>query len=122
MSCFCHHLILLERSLLSCYLAFPVKLSSLNIHGFGNDDIQRSVFDFAKQSSADLKFIFLQEILVAKPDAIASLKARWPGKSFWSPALSKQGRVALLVLEILAFRCLNGKETLLVELLVFCLF
>jgi len=71
------------------------KLCSLNIRGFGNDAKQRSIFEFAEQSRAD--FIFLQETLATNPDAIDSLKARWPGKSFWSPALGKQGGVALLV-------------------------
>lgn len=31
------------------------------------------------------------------PDAIERLRAKWPGKSFWSPALGKQGGAALLL-------------------------
>ena len=41
--------------------------------------------------------IFLQETLAAKAEAIAKFREKWPGESFWSPALGKQGGVAILL-------------------------
>lgn len=79
------------------FVKFKAKLVSLNIQGFGGDTKSNSIFDFAKRSNSD--FVFLQETLAACPAAIDSLTAKWRGKSFWSPALGKQGGVAILVSE-----------------------
>ena len=40
---------------------------------------------------------FLQETLASNPDVIKNLRSKWRGPSFWSPAIGKQGGVALLV-------------------------
>ena len=78
-------------------MTFRAKFFSLNIQGFGGETKSNSVFEFAKRSNPD--FVFLQETLAARPAAIDSLRAKWRGKSFWSPALGKQGGVAILVSE-----------------------
>ena len=41
--------------------------------------------------------IFLQETLAAKAEAIAKFREKWPGDSFWSPALGKQGGVDIFI-------------------------
>lgn len=64
--------------------------------------------DFAKRTRSD--FVFLQETLAANPVNIESLKAKWPGKSFWSPALGKQGGVAVLVSEKSDFKLDKWKK------------
>lgn len=64
-------------------MAVRIKCICLNIRGFGNDPKQSAIFDFARQSRADI--IFLQETLVAAPDAIKRLRGKRPDKSFWSP-------------------------------------
>ena len=67
----------------------------MNVHGFGDGAKQKDIFDFVISTRSD--FIFLQETLAARPAAIDALKTKWSGKSFWSPAWGKQGRVAILV-------------------------
>lgn len=78
-------------------VTFKAKLILLNIQGFGSDTKSNSIFDFAKRSHSD--FVFLQETLSMRPAAIKSLTSKWGGKSFWSPALGKQGGVVTLVSE-----------------------
>ena len=68
----------------------------------------RSIFDFANNSRSDL--VFLQETLAAQPDIIESLRSKWAGKSFWSPALGKQGGVAILVSPKTDFDVLQWKK------------
>ena len=75
-------------SILFTCLELRAKLSTLNVHGLGNDANQKVIFDFASGSRSD--FVSLQETLAARPDVIDSLWSKWPGKSFWSPALGKQ--------------------------------
>lgn len=74
---------------------FLAKVITVNVHGFGNDAKTNLIFDFAKQSKAD--FILLQETLVARTEKINILRDKWAGKSFGSPAIGKQGGVAVLV-------------------------
>lgn len=76
-------------------MAVRIKCICLNVCGFGNRAKQCAIFDLMPDSKADV--IFLQETLVAKDDAIESLWTQWPGKSFWSPALGKQGGASLLI-------------------------
>ena len=72
----------------------------MNIRGFGNEAKQRSVFDFAKNSRSDL---FTRKFSdETKCDTV--------DKSFWSPALGKQGGVAILVAENTDFKCLQWKK------------
>ena len=87
---------------------FRVKLSTLNVRGLGNDAKMNSIFDFAKNSRAD--FICLQETLAARPAVINSLRSKWAGKSFWSPALGKQGGVAVLISPKTDFEILQSKK------------
>ena len=90
---------------------FHAKIVTLKIRGFGNGSKQQLIFDFAKSSRAD--FICLQETLLSQPDAINCLRAKWHGKSFWSPMLGKQGGVAILVAENSCFEVLSwSKDTL----------
>ena len=81
---------------------FHANIVTLNIPGFGNGSKQQLIFDFAKSLRAD--FICLQETLLSQHNAINSLRAKWPGKSFWSPALGKQGGVAILVAKNLCLK------------------
>lgn len=80
----------------------------MNVCGLGNDANQKFIFDFASNSRSD--FVFLQETLAARPDVIESLRSKWPGKSFWSPALGKQGGVAILVSSRTDFDVLQWKK------------
>ena len=80
----------------------------MNVRGLGNDANQKTVFDFASHSRSD--FVFLQETLAARLDIIESLRSKWPGKSFWSPALGKQGGVAILVSPKTEFEILQWKK------------
>jgi len=80
----------------------------LNVRGLGNDAKLNCIFDFAKNSKSD--FVCLQETLAARPDIVASLRSKWSGKSFWSPALGKQGGVAILVSPKTQFEVLQWKK------------
>ena len=91
----------------TCF-SFRAKLSTLNAHGLGNAANQKTVFDFASNSTSDV--VFLQETLAAHLDVIESLRSEWPGKSFWSPALGKQGGVAILVSPKTKFEILQWKK------------
>ena len=95
-------------SILFTCLEFRAKLSTLNVRGLGNDANQKVIFEFASTSRSD--FVFLQETLAARPDMIDSLRSKWPGKSFWSPALGKQGGVAILVSPKTDFDVLQWKK------------
>jgi len=80
----------------------------LNVRGLGNATNQKFIFDYVSNSKSD--FVFLQETLVSRLDAIDSLRSKWSGKSFWSPALGKQGGVAILVSPTTDFDVLQWKE------------
>ena len=41
--------------------------------------------------------MFLQETLISEDKAISDVVSRWPGQSFWSPAIGKQGGVGILI-------------------------
>ena len=89
----------------SSILKFKAQFSTLNIRGFGSTAKRFSVFKYARDTRSD--FIFLQETLVNNFDSIRDLKSQWSGPSFWSPALGKQGGVAVLVSENSRFDVLN---------------
>ena len=80
----------------------------MNVRGLGNATNQKIIFDYAKNSKSD--FVFLQETLVSRIDVIESLRSKWSGKSFWSPALGKQGGVAILVSPSTDFKVLQWKK------------
>lgn len=41
--------------------------------------------------------VFFQETLISDQKSIVSLSSHWHGKSFWSPAIGKQGSVLVLI-------------------------
>ena len=53
---------------------------------------------------------FLQEMLASNPDVIKNLQSKWRGPGFWSPAIGKQGGVALLVREHSCFEVKQWKK------------
>ena len=79
--------------------------------------------------SVSCVFLIMQAILIfvlfkrllARPDAIKLLSSRWPGSSFWSPAISKQGGVEILISEHVPGKVLSWRKDSGVGLLV-CLF
>ncbi len=64
------------------------------------------ILDHAKKF--DLTFI--QETLISKQNSIDLLSSRWKGPSFWSPAIGKQGGVAILVHENFSGKILNWRK------------
>ena len=74
----------------------------------GNAANQKVIFDYARDSKSD--FVFLQETLVTRPDLIESLRSKWLGKRFWSPAHGKQRGVAILVSPKTEFTVLQWKK------------
>ena len=95
-----------------------MKVCSINSREF-NLCKELLVFDRAK----DFDLFLIQETLVSDPDHIRRLSSRWPGASFWSPAVGKQGGVCVLDNEnfrgkiVNLHRDSNGQVlTLLVEL------
>ena len=52
----------------------------------------------------------MQETLVSRPEGINSLRAKWAGSSFLSPASGKQGGVAILVSENSPFEILQWRR------------
>ena len=89
-------------------MTFRAKLTTLNVRGFGDGTKQKDVFDYCDGTRSD--FIFLQETLASRDTVIADLRNTWPGKSFWSPALGKQGGVAVLVAEKTDFEIKQWKK------------
>lgn len=89
-------------------MTFRAKLTTLNVRGFGDGTKQKDVFDYCDGTRSD--FTFLQETLASRDTVIADLRNTWPGKSFWSPALGKQGGVAVLVAEKTDFEIKQWKK------------
>ena len=52
----------------------------------------------------------MQEALASKFESIRDFQSRWSGPSFWSPALGKQGGVAISVQENTRFDILNRQK------------
>ena len=61
----------------------------------GNPLNNNLLFDLIEKSDCDICFV--QETLVSSDVNIKTLSRRWLGRSFWSPALGKQGGVAVLI-------------------------
>lgn len=68
---------------------------SINARGLGNPLNCNLFFDLITKSRCDLCFV--QETFVCSEQNIRALSRRWLGSSFWSPAIGKQGGVAILV-------------------------
>ena len=71
---------------------FPFKSISLNARGFEKN--ADAFFNLIRKSYG---FGFFQETLISDQKSIASLSSHWGGKSFWSPAIGKQGGVLVLI-------------------------
>ena len=52
----------------------------------------------------------MQETLVSNELSIRDLSSRWPGPSFWSPALGRQGGVAILIKDTFNGHVLNWRK------------
>ena len=61
----------------------------------GNPLNNNLLFDLIEKSDCDICFV--QETLVSSDVNIKTLSRRWLGRSFWSPAIGKQGGVAVLI-------------------------
>ena len=61
----------------------------------GNSLNNNLLFDLIEKSDCDICFV--QETLVSSDVNIKTLSRRWLGRSFWSPAIGKQGGVAVLI-------------------------
>ena len=71
---------------------FPFKSISFNARDFEKN--ADAFFNLIRKSYG---FGFFQETLISDQKSIASLSSRWGGKSFWSPAIGKQGGVLVLI-------------------------
>ena len=61
----------------------------------GNPLNNNLLFDLVEKSGCDVCFV--QETLVSSDANIKTLSRRWLGRSFWSPAIGKQGGVVTLI-------------------------
>lgn len=76
---------------LFCIILFRV--ITINICGLNRAKLDL-VADLVTKSNIDVCFI--QETQISSESSIRSLSSRWRGSSFWSPALGRQGGVAVL--------------------------
>ena len=88
----------------------PTGWRKLRIQIFDGDSKQEIAFSVEYARNTKLDFIFLQETLVSKFESIRDFQSRWSGPSFWSPALGKQGGVAIFVQENSRFDILNRQK------------
>ena len=63
---------------------------------------------FSSRFSFDLCFV--QETLLSGAGSIGALSSRWPGPSFWSPAIGRQGGVAILINDNFNGRVLSWRK------------
>ena len=75
------------------------------------------LFDHGKH----FDFVLIQETLVNSGDAISALSSRWPGASYWSPAVGRQGGTAILVNQDFQGQVLSWHKDIEVEYLVYWL-
>ena len=69
------------------------RVLTINIRGLGGVKLDL-IADLVNKSDIDICFI--QETQISHDNVIRSLSSRWRGSSFWSPALGRQGGVAVL--------------------------
>jgi len=81
------------------FIDIQSSISTLNIRGFGPKTKQFCFFFFyfARKSRSD--FFCLHGILAATESSICNFILQWFGPRYWSAALEKQPRVAVLVKE-----------------------
>ena len=65
------------------------KLLSINVRGLGDPRKSSSLFQLFEKFASDI--IFVQEKMACRSETISFLSRLWPGRSFWSPALGRQG-------------------------------
>ena len=70
------------------------KALTINSRGLRNPLNNSLLFDLIEKSGCDICFI--QETLVSSDANIKALSRQWLGHSFWSPAIGRQGGVAVL--------------------------
>ena len=78
---------------------------SINLRGFNTCKeglILNSIWSF------DLCFV--QETLLSSASSIKHLSSRWPGPSFWSPAIGRRGGVAVLINDKFDGKVLNWRK------------
>lgn len=61
----------------------------------GNPLTHNYLFDSIEKMSCD--FCFVQETFISSESLIKAVSHRWLGRSFWSPAIGRQGGVATLI-------------------------
>ena len=68
---------------------------TINARGLGNPLNINLLFDLIEKSDCDICLI--QETLVSSDQNIKIFSRRWLGRSYWNPAIGRQGGVAVLV-------------------------
>ena len=53
------------------------------------------MFSYLEKQATDIWL--LQETLVTKESTLKALASKWKGHSYWSPAIGKQGGVAIFI-------------------------
>ena len=69
------------------------RVLTINIQGLNETKLDL-ISDYVNRFNIDVCFV--QETQVSREQSISSLSARWDGRSLWSPALGRQGGVAVL--------------------------
>ena len=85
-----------------------MKISSINIRGLGSITARKQFFNYIETQPADIWL--LQETLVAGERHIQTISSLWRGRSFWSPAIGKQGGTAILVSQSFTGEILQWKK------------
>lgn len=82
-----------------------MKVCSINSRGF---NLRKELLVFDRAKGFDL--FLVQETFVSDLDHVKRLSSRWPGASFWSPAVGKQGGVCVLVHEHFQGKIVNWRR------------
>ena len=86
-----------------------LKTLTINTRGFGSPLSGVPLFDFIQKAGCDICFV--QETLVGSDTKIDLFSRKWPWRSFWSPAMGKQGGTAILFLNFVISKCFLGRGT-----------
>ena len=93
------------------------KLLSINVRDLGDSRKSSSLFQLFEKITSDI--IFVQETMACPNETISFLCRLWPGKSFWSSALGRQGGWPSFFLKIAMLKCCLGGGTRTGEFLAF---
>ena len=69
------------------------KALTINIRGLSDRKFSL-LTEYISRSRCD--FCFIQETMISDDETIKSLSSRWPGPSYWAPAIGRRGGVAIL--------------------------